>query len=174
MWQIKFHTHTEQASTPVYLFFSTNINCITPVLCLLQAVPPPPSKRPTLITYPCLMRLHFITGRKHNANYLFLESLQYLNSKSLIFTVMTSHIPCGQPHFPCPDGFLPAAVRVWRNSINISLIPVRYYKKCIQGPAVVGIPWYNTNYLAVSEILLCYVGINGDFTSSGKISYVDW
>jgi hypothetical protein len=77
-WQNKLHTHTKlEAShthTHTYLFFRIAINFSHRTSLI-------PSSLPIHISHACyipsrLIRQYFITPRKHNGNYLFLETLQ--------------------------------------------------------------------------------------------------
>jgi len=98
--------------------------------------------------------MSIIFSRKH---------CKYVNSRSLIFTVLTSHVTCGQPRFPCHCWFLPEAAGVWRNSTNISLILAKYFRQYLKGSTVVGIPW-NINVIlpTASEFFFFCDDVNRD------------
>jgi hypothetical protein len=137
MWQTMFHVHTKQQAA---LHTCTFASVPQSTVHLFQAVSH--SVSPTRATCRPVLSDGISSPHVNNVTYLFLESQQYVISHSLIFTVMTSRVTCGQPRFPCLSGFLPEAACSWRNSPDISLIHIKYFGRYIMGPTVLEITRY--------------------------------
>ena len=171
MWQNRFHTHTKQQAshTHTQTFPSVSPSTVLPILHLFQTVPH--SVLPMRATYRSLTSDNISSPHESIISIIFSRKhCKYVNSDSLIFTVVTSHVSCGQPHFPCYCGFLPKAACVWRNSTNRPLIRVKYFRQDTKGPTILGIPWYiNAILPTASDFFFTTVLIGIQFFSSKKL-----
>jgi hypothetical protein len=100
------HSYKTTGISHTHIFSSVSPSTVLLILHLFQAVSH--SMFPMRATYRPISSDSISSPHESIMPIIFSwKHYKYVNSQSLIFTVMTSHVSCGQTRFPCQCGFLP-------------------------------------------------------------------